>query len=423
VGKSSSVDRVLKAIVVSGSLSVLGLGGLLVSGATGAPGSRRVGVVADSPPAALHLPLPGASGFPPKLDGPAIASREILPNLEGEFPGVPTTSAAAGYPPVRQVTFGGKIHYLLVFNTGFENSGPGPVLVWGHRASANTRDMTADQYIKLKDGSYALRRNVGALRYIFPSGLGLPHLHWHYLGAELYALYPAGHFGQARHSAKQGFCMSEPASVFTDYCGYQNPTELTQIEGMYAHTFDFYDALVEGQYIDITGLRAGKYTLMNWMNSQCLLKETTYADNAGATDVTLTYPNGPNGMPAAAPGFEQNRSPHLPCPAPQMTAAQARQYLQQAVVKKSGGPVTALRSRCGRASSTGFSCHPSWRRDGVAYSGRMTIAHVASSKLARYATALSGLSTQARFQGSASGRQQQWAVSLHLLHSVTPAHP
>ena len=104
--------------------------------------------------------------------------------------------------------------------------------------------------------------------------------------------------------------------MFTDYCGYQNPTELTQIEGMYAHTFDFYDALVEGQYIDITGLRAGKYTLMNWMNSQCLLKETTYADNAGATEVTLTYPNGSNGMPAAAPGTEQNSFPHPPCPAP-----------------------------------------------------------------------------------------------------------
>jgi Lysyl oxidase len=422
VGKGLSVDRVLKGLVVAGASSVVLLGALLVSGATGARAARP-GVVADSPPAALHLPLPGEPGFPPKLDGPAVASKEILPNLQGEFPGVPTTPDAAGYPPVRQLTFGGRVHYLLLFNTGFENSGPGPVLVWGHRASTKTRDMMADQYIKLKGGSYALRRNVGALRFIFPTGLGLPHLHWHYLGAELYALYPAGHFGQSRRSAKQGFCMSEPASVFTDYCGYKRTRELTQIEAMYPHTADFYNALVEGQYIDITGLPAGKYTLMNWMNSQCLLKETTYADNAGTTAVTLTYPNGLGGMPAAAPGTEQNAVPHLPCPAPQMTAAQAARYLQQAVVKKSGGPVTGLRSRCARVSTTGFNCQPSWRRDGVAYSGRMTISHVASSTLGRYATALSGISAQALFQGSASGRQLRWSINQHLLPNVRPAHP
>ncbi|MDQ6673114.1 MAG: lysyl oxidase family protein, partial [Chloroflexota bacterium] len=306
----------------------------------------------------------------------------------------------------------------------FFNNGPGPVLVWGHRASTKTRDMTGDQYIQLKNGSYALRRNVGDLRYIYPTSSGMPHLHWHFLGAELYAVSRAGHFDQFRRSQKQGFCMSEPPSIFTDYCGYKAPGELTQIEAMYAHTADYYDALVEGQFIDITGLPAGNYVLMNWVNSACQVKETTYADNAASTGFTLSYPLGSSGLPTVTLGDELNGVPHPPCPAPRMTGAQAGRYLQQAVAKKGSGSVTGLRLRCTRASATGFTCHPSWRRGGVAYSGRMTIAHVASSKLATYVTALSGISAQVLFQGSASGRQQRWSVSLHLLPDVVgPGHP
>ena len=209
---------------------------------------------------------------------------------------------------MRQATVGGSTHNLLVFNTAFFNHGPGPIFIWGHRASSKTRDMTGDQYVQLKNGSYALRRNVGALRYIYPTGQGLPHMHWHFIGAEQYAVYPAAHFGSFRNSQKQGFCMSEPPSVFTDYCGYRNPGENTQIEAMFAHTADYYDALVEGQDIDITGLPAGKYVLFNWVNAKCQVKETTYADNAASTAFNLSYPLGTAGVPAITLGLSSTAS-------------------------------------------------------------------------------------------------------------------
>jgi len=416
------MDR--KAIRLAGAALVVLLGIALTAGAvaTGAQTHTKA-TIADTPPAVLHLPLPGKPGFPPKLDGPRTASQEILPNLVSLFPGIPTAPADPGFPAVRPITVGASTHYVLVFDSGFHNSGPGPVLIWGHRASAATRDMTADQYIKLKTGSYALRRKVGTLRYIFPfgtglGGLGTPHQHFHYIGAEVYALYAAGHFGQFRRQQKQGFCMNEPNTVFTDYCGFKNPGELTQIEGMYKGQSDFYGALVEGQEIDLSGLAAGKYVLLNWLNSQCRLKEKTYADNAASTAFTLTYPQGPSGAPVVTVGAELNRVPHPPCPAPPMTAVQARSYLQHAVTKQSGGSVAGLRSRCVRASGAGFTCHASWRRGTVAYAGKFDIAHVASGKLARYATALAGISARALFDGSASGHKLQWSETLPLLPSV-----
>jgi Lysyl oxidase len=425
MGKAMWMDRAAKAIGVAGVASVVLISVLLAPGATGAS-TASAGAASSKVPV---LPLPGKPGYPPKLDSAALTRQEILPNLYSGFPGIPTTPALVGYPPVHQLTINGVTHNVLVFNTGFYNAPAyngrgrvGPVLVYGHRKSTKTRDMTADQYIKLKTGGYALRRNVGALRYIYPTCCGLPHLHWHYLGAEVYAVYPAGHFDHLRRSHKQGFCMSEPDAVFTDFCGYKRPGELGQIEGMLPHTADFYDALVEGQYIDITGVPAGKYLLLNWVDSQCQLKEATYADNAATTAFQLTYPHGSNSLPTVTLGAELNHVPHLPCPAPSMNAAQAARYLQQAVVKKSGGSVTGLRFRCTRASATGFTCPASWHRGAVAYTGRFAIAHVASIKLARYATALDGIYAQALFNGSASGRHVQSSESLPLLPSVQPAH-
>ena len=106
-----------------------------------------------------------------------------------------------------------------------------------------------------------------------------------------------------------------------------------------------------------------------------------------------------------------------------MTGGQAAGYVQQAAAKESGGRVTGLRSRCARASATGFNCSASWKRGTVSYAGRFAITHQASSKLARYKTALSGISAQTVFTGSASGRRVRWAASLPLLRSVQPLHP
>lgn len=401
------------AVVVFALLA--GLVAVTGSGAAQEPGAI-VGAT-DGPP----LPLPGQKGFPPVKSGPATASREILPNLVAQSPAIPV-SGGVGFPAVRTVLVGGATHYELGFNSAFSNTGPGPVIVYGHRKTRAATDMTADQYILLKGGKYALRPNVGALRFIKPVN-SLSHNHWHYLGTEVYELYPAGHFSAARRYHKQGFCMAEPPSVFPTYCGYKDTTELHQVEGMLSGTTDYYNAGVEGQDIDITGLPAGQYVLINWVNSQCQLKETTYADNAAINVLTLTYPNGVGSAPAVAAGQESMSAPHLPCPAPRLTADQATRYVQNAIVRKTGKSASQLRLTCHRVSATEFGCTISWRARSASYSGRITVAHVASSKFARYVTALSGVSAHASFVGRAGPHSLRWTVVMHPLRDVQPAHP
>lgn len=413
--KAVNEHRTLATIALAAALAML-VSSILAATYVARPPSASGGVATAKPPV---LPLPGEPGYPPKLDTAAIASQELLPNLVGNFPGIPRRGAV-GYPPVRRVTVNGSTGIFLVFNSAFYNRGRGPVVIWGHRSSTAVRDMTADQYIKLKSGSFALRRNVGALRYIFPAGYGLPHLHWHYLGAELYALYPVGHFGQFRRSQKRGFCMAEPD--VTDYCGYKQPDELTQLEFMGLRTGDYYDALVEGQAINITGLRAGKYVVINWVDSACELKETTYADNAGATTIRLSYPHGRNGLPAVAVLNEQNSVAHPPCPTPAMDGAQAGTYLRRAVVRESAS-ATGLQYSCARASATGFNCFAKWVARRVAFAGRISIAHVGSTKLARYATALDGISTRVTYDGTTSVGHRRWTMNESPLPSVQRALP
>ena len=117
-GELMSLYRAAKAVSVAGATSVVALSVVLASGAIGAP------TVTHGLLAAPVLPLPGTPGYPPKLDGPAVASQEILPNLVAEFPGIPVTAADPGFPAVRQATIGGATHNLLFFDSAFKNAGP-----------------------------------------------------------------------------------------------------------------------------------------------------------------------------------------------------------------------------------------------------------------------------------------------------------
>ena len=79
---------------------------------------------------------------------------------------------------------------------------------------------------------------------------------------------------------------------------------------------------------------------------------------------------------------------------------------------QSGGPVAGLRFRCTRAGASAFTCPARWSRGAVAYAGRFAVSLVASTKLARYATDLSGISERTLFDGRASGRALQFSVRL-----------
>jgi len=136
------------------------------------------------------------------------------------------------------------------------------------------------------DGSETVRPGVGTLQY----ALSADHSHWHYLGLDRYELRKASNLKRMAPDNKTGFCM--PDHAFTpDYCGSSQPNALAIQEGLGPGYVDLYEANLEGQNIEITGIRKGTYYLLHRVNADSSLCESNLSNNASATKIRL-WPNG-----------------------------------------------------------------------------------------------------------------------------------
>ena len=84
-------------------------------------------------------------------------------------------------------------------------------------------------------------------------------------------------------SRKQGFCMIDSVMY-----AVAPPKFLTcDLQGISVGWADEYLWEIDGQYVDVTGLRAGTYVLEAEVNAERLFEESDYADNRGTVTVTL----------------------------------------------------------------------------------------------------------------------------------------
>jgi Lysyl oxidase len=217
-------------------------------------------------------------------DGSRVASSpELLPDLDQAPPRAVSVVRQAG-------------RERLVFLSAVENIGAGPLVVAGRRESPAHADMSAWQVVRRADGSranYALR---APLRFVVSE----THRHWHLLGFERYDLRnPAGRIlGRDR---KTGFCLGdrydarasvrvpgEPVrAVWTQECGRGQPRRLRILEGLSPGFGDDYVPLLEGQYVDVTGLPSGRYVLVHRVNADRDLRESDYSNNAASALLEL----------------------------------------------------------------------------------------------------------------------------------------
>ncbi|HEY2938975.1 MAG TPA: lysyl oxidase family protein [Gaiellaceae bacterium] len=236
--------------------------------------TRRAALVT----AAVALFTPAACG-----DGVHGSPRELLPDLDQVAPRAISIERRSG-------------RELLVFLSAVENVGAGPLVVSGTRPSRQQADMTAHQLVRRADGSaagYPLRSH---LRFVVAE----THRHWHLLGFERYELRtPDGKPVGGDH--KTGFCLGdrydahasvrlpgEPElPVWTQECGRGQPNRLRISEGLSPGFGDDYVPVLEGQYIDVTGLPAGRYVLVHRANPGRDLRESSYANNAASVLVEL----------------------------------------------------------------------------------------------------------------------------------------
>jgi hypothetical protein len=214
------------------------------------------------------------------------ASRELLPDLDQ-------------LPPqaVSIVRSGGRER--LVFLSAVENTGLGPLLISGSRSTRATAEMSAAQLVRRADGSAVSYPVHSRLRFVRSE----THRHWHLLGFERYELRTLDGEVVGRDH-KTGFCLGdrydvdaqmripgEPSeAVWTQECGRGQPDRLRIREGLSPGYGDDYVPLLEGQYVDVTGLPVGRYVLVHRVNSRRDLLEASYADNNASVLLQLGRP-------------------------------------------------------------------------------------------------------------------------------------
>ncbi len=190
-----------------------------------------------------------------------------------------------------------RIH--LGFRSSVGNVGAGPLEIHGVRRSRRSKLMRADQVIRRSDRSTTRRVDVGRLRFETNSD----HRHWHLRRFMTYELRTARGFRFVRPSRKAGFCLSdrmnldlgtrmpgEPAApVFTRECGIDQPQLLRIREGISVGHSDYYVPSLEGQEIDVTHVRSGRYWLVHRSDPRNKILESDERNNSAGLLVDIRW--------------------------------------------------------------------------------------------------------------------------------------
>lgn len=232
---------------------------------------------------------------------------DVCPVADPQNPHAPCVTSG----PMRQVR--------LRFTSSEENVGDGPLLLYGHRDSTDSKTMSVKQAIQpgydepLPD-SFATAQQAlpGASMYYEPA---LMHQHWHLLAFDRFQLVAAD--GRTVVSdRKNGFCLGDRYTVSdSDQLGYavtdngspqdvlgnalaannckmHDPQALDVAEGISVGSGDNYDYTVDFQWLDVTRVPSGIYTLVNTVNPDRQIQEKDYANDSSAIAISLRWPGG-----------------------------------------------------------------------------------------------------------------------------------
>jgi hypothetical protein len=185
--------------------------------------------------------------------------------------------------------------YRLVFASAVDNVGRGPLLIEGDRPNRDTPGLAVRQLVRRTDGTARVRQVPGEMRYAETE----THEHWHLLGFAVYELRNAADGSLVRPSEKTGFCLGDryeaeaevegkPAqAVWTDECGRDQPGLLSVRQGISPGYGDDYDPGLEGQFVDVTNVPAGRYVLVHRSNPERPLEESDYENNGASVLIQL----------------------------------------------------------------------------------------------------------------------------------------
>ena len=290
---------------------------------------------ADHLPAGVNVDPHPALGVPDPLGVPGaslgslnLSTPGVLPDLPDIVPIMPTVSAispAGSFPAIFIDTYVVPGSVLYRFDAVLGNIGgaldlycascnlPSQVLwqvVWegGHPSSAQLPDTPPTP-----PGPGVSEWRDLTTRGAFESfSSAFDHDHWHYDLAGLYEILVPG--GASRRDSKIGFCMYDTydAASSTSYyppgargwCKGSQPDAGLVRMGISPGIGDYYSAQLTDQWIDVTGLEPGAYTLRAEVNPQRFIDESDTTNNVEEYDRVIPGATAANGTHALTAGAE-----------------------------------------------------------------------------------------------------------------------
>lgn len=246
--------------------------------------------------------------------GPAGAATDRLPDLR-----------MASIRDIRiQVSSSGR--RLLRFTTILVNLGDGPFELRARRSSASQSKMLVSQRIYNRAGGYRSISTKATARYA-----GDGHDHWHIQRVATYDLLtPDRDF--VRRGAKIGFCFfdttrlssSRPPLYRESTCGTRASLSISM--GVRAGWGDNYPWNFAYQWIDISRLTAGDYTVRAIVDQQNFYREKSETNNCAYIRLRIPRTGGPTILGRGvsclgwiAPGTRPPPTPPPPTPPPTPT--------------------------------------------------------------------------------------------------------
>jgi hypothetical protein len=218
----------------------------------------------------------------------ADSPKELLPDLRQLPPGGISVVEVDG-------------EHRLVFLSAVDNVGRAPIVVEGRRESGDEATMAVEQVVTRTDGSTGIHAVGAEIRYVSSE----THEHWHLLDFEHYSLHRAGDGRVVVHDRKTGFCLGDrfdssegeipgepPQAVWTGECGRGGRGLLSVREGISPGYGDDYVPALEGQYLVVDGLPAGRYRLWHRVNPLGVLLESNYSNNGASLLLDLSWEGG-----------------------------------------------------------------------------------------------------------------------------------
>lgn len=272
------------------------------------------------------------------------------------------------------VTSGAIRSVRLRFTTAEDNVGAGPLLLYGRRSPGSAR-MEVRQGFQERRGAPIpfsfddAARDTETTMYYEPAEA---HRHWHLMNfARMQLRTPRGQVVVA--DRKNGFCLGdryrtadaaslpgatpEPGSqeaalaeqLVGNRCGYRDPGATEMFEGISPGSGDDYRYQVDFQWLDLTDVPSGTYDLVNQVNPDRTLLESSYDNNSSSVSISVQWPGGAARRPPVItepPAVTLLRS----CPGRERCSGE----LTLGTFGRAQGPVAAS-PRCGSAAP-GQSC-------------------------------------------------------------------